>query len=491
MRYLGAAFLSLLLAAVVLAQDAWDDATLDPAKLKAALAAARERQAGVAEPATEEDKAWREESAERITLLEQLLRTLEERAALLSPAEIERRKQEAAAALEKLRGETAPSPEVRTPEELAPFEQRFREAEAANTQAREAAADLADRRKQAETELAATVAREAKAKRRLEAAREEGTAPLAQYRQANRALEVRLVQERAAFLRAALERWVVRAPMQQLELDLARIRFERAQEALGIGRDRVAKALGEQAADEKRQAEADAKRAELEQDPLRRFRKRIEAEVDRLKADAKRARARAVSVAQREATEAAAVARLDDELTRLQERLEGVSGSSQRSARLLQGILQRTQRRRQALEQRTLPALEREVAACLGALAEVQDRRWEFTDQLEDVPEWQSLAAELPAERTDEARRVYAEVVDGALLGALREHQAALDELYAKLRGLESRHREQLVRIERISGFVLSRIYWVRSDPALGPSLFSQLVDDLERFGDLYLDRAL
>jgi potassium efflux system protein len=476
MRYLGAL---LLLAAVLFAQEPWDDTTLDPDRLKAALAAARERQAGAAA----EEKAA---VGERIALLEQLLQTLDESAALPSPDEIERRKREATAALETLRAETAPPPEVRKPEELAPYEQRFREAEAAQRQAREAVAELAARRKRAEAELAEAVAREAKAKQRLEAAK--GGAP---YPLANRALEVRFVQERAGFLRAALARWVARASMQELELEVAQLRFERAQEALGLARDQVAKALGEQAVAEKKQAEADARKAEGERDPLLRFRKRIEAEVDRLSADSKRARARAVGLAQQEATEGAAVARLDDELARLKERLDGRRGTSERSARILQGALQRTWRRRQALERRTLPQLEQEITSCLGELAEVQDRRWEFADRLEEVPEWQRLMEELPPERADEARRVYAEVVDGALVEALREHQTALDEVYGKLRGLETRYREQLARIERISGFVLSRIYWVRSDPPLGPSSLSRLLDDFRRLGALYGEASL
>jgi potassium efflux system protein len=485
MRNVGAL---LLFAAVLLAQDPWDDATLDPARLKAAVAEARERQAGLPEAAAAEDKAA---VAERIALLEQLLQTLDERTALLAPAEIERRKQEATAALETLRTTTPPPPEVRTTEELAPFEQRFREAEAAQTQARESAADLANRRKQAEAELAESIAREAKAKRRLEVAREEGTSPLALYRLASRGLEVRLVQERAAFLRTALDRWAARAPMQQLEIDVARLRFDRAQRALGLARDQVSKALGEQAVAEKKRAEADAARAERERDPLLRFRKRIEAEVDRLRADSKRARARAVSIAQQDAMEGAAVVRLDDELTRLRERLEGRGGASQRSARILQGTLQRTLRRRRALEERTLPGLEREITTCLGELAEVQDRRWEFADRLEESPEWQKLAAAIAPERLDEARRVYAEVVDGALAEALRERQAALDEVYGKLRGLEARYREQLARIERISGYVLSRIYWIRSDPPLGPSFLTQLFGDLRRIAAVYRDAAL
>jgi potassium efflux system protein len=481
MRNVGAL---LLFAAVLLAQDPWDDATLDPARLAAALAKAREREA----TAAAEDKAA---ITERIDLLEQLVNNIEERERLTGPDEIERRKREAAAALEQLRGESPPAPDVRTREDLAPFEQRFREAEAAQTRTRDALAELAARRTGAEGELAEAAAREAKAKRRLEAAKGEATAPLALYRRANRQLELRLVQERTAFLREALDRWVAVAPMLQLESDVARLRFERAQQALGLARDQVSRALGEQAVAEKKQAVADAARAERERDPLLRFRKRVEAEVDRLRADSKRARARAVSIAQQEATEGAAVVRLDDELNRLRERLEGRGGASQRSARILQGTLQRTLRRRRVLEGRTLPGLEQEIATCLGELAEVQDRRWEFADRLEESPEWQQLAAAIAPERADEARRVYAEVVDGALVEALREHQAALDEVYGKLRALEARYREQLARIERISGYVLSRIYWIRSDPPLGPSFLTQLFGDLQRIAAVYRDAAL
>ena len=191
-------FWILLLAPFVRAQEApWDVDPLDGAALQQSRADAQKR---LAESPADGAKDLRAALEERITLLDQLLRTLEEAASLLSPAEVQKRKQDAEAAFERLKVEETPPVAAGTTAELAPYEQAFREVEAEHKTRKDALEQLTARRKSAEEELGQFPAREAEVKKALEAARATDPEPLSVYRAANRRLEVRLLQERGKFL---------------------------------------------------------------------------------------------------------------------------------------------------------------------------------------------------------------------------------------------------------------------------------------------------
>jgi len=482
----------LILAGLALAQELpWDAEQLDPEALRQALADARTRLGQLGEPATDELKLAREAASMRVQMLEQLLQTLEERGGLMGVDEIDRRKTAATAALAEVKGKKPDPVAARVPADLAPLEQAFREAEAEHSAKKGAFEQLVARRKAGDEELRLLPEREADVKRRLERARENGTTPLAVYQIANRRLELRLLQERGQFLREALDRWALRIPMQQAELSVAEARMQSAQERLAAARDSVARVLKDQAETDKARAESAAKRAENETDPIARFRRRVQAEIGTHRAETKQEQAALADLDQRLDAEKAAGARLAEELRRLEERLDAREGIQERTARLLQKTLARTDRRRATLRRRALPKLDSKMAEYLGKLGDVQDRRWELDEPVEDLEDWQTLRAEVDHARTDEARKALADALYGeeGLETALRERQAVLEEVYARLGQIETLYGDQLRSLDKISGFVTVRIFWVRSDPPISWAAFGELGGELARLAALFEER--
>jgi potassium efflux system protein len=77
------------------------------------------------------------------------------------------------------------------------------------------------------------------------------------------------------------------------------------------------------------------------------------------------------------------------------------------------------------------------------------------------------------------------------LATALRERQASLEEVYARLGRLEKLYGEQLRALERMSSFVVARIYWVRSDPPISSKSFEEAAQELKRLTSMYSRREV
>ena len=103
----------------------------EPEEDRAALDEARQRLDTLGEPATDEDREWKEALSDRIRLLEELLRTRATQAALPARELVEERGTAAEAELEALRASEPPeSISLATADELAAYEQASLVAEA-------------------------------------------------------------------------------------------------------------------------------------------------------------------------------------------------------------------------------------------------------------------------------------------------------------------------------------------------------------------------
>ncbi|HEX5137743.1 MAG TPA: mechanosensitive ion channel domain-containing protein [Planctomycetota bacterium] len=458
----------LLLAALVAAQD-------DPfaGRESEALADARQRLAAL----TDADAEWRAPVRRRIELLEELQRNDADRKALPSPEQVEKERAEAQRGIDELSREPVPTEiGLASPEAAARYDAALAEARKARDARQKDVETLAGRRAGAEAERRELSARERDARTGLgELAKSEDE--LSRYRADNARLELRVVRERNAFLDDAAPIRAARAPVLDLQLELARLRCDVAEKEQKLAAAEAAR-LREAEADRIREAaEAEARQAELTVNPIERFRLERSAETARVRAGNEALQGRAgriqASIAERKELMLLADQRRKELESRLARGDEG-------TAALLRGVLERTRRLRQILRTALEDAYARSEAV-QKELVQVLDRLWELELPDDDNPVLEQLLASVGPSRQDEAKRVFRESVQGTggVVSALRAERTTLEHLENLLGEYTTLLLEHEARIEEVRLFVGDRILWVRSEPRVDGDLLAEAVREL------------
>lgn len=480
-----------LVAPVAWAEDPWDAEQPDPAAVAQALEQARTALANLGEPTTDTARIGKEALARRVTLLTELAAIVAPATGepALPPAQLTLQVEARRAELDSLlrRPVDLSQVEARTTTELAALEETFKSAQATFLAKQQALTETRERRARLERELKRTLPERAAA---AQAESAQALPPEATPHEAlvrgNTRLVSRIVQLRTARAAAELERATAEIPLLEAELDLARLRQERAQVRYLHGATLVRAELLATASRERRDAEQAGEAAERDSDPVRRLRRRMRAERDLVRADTKKDAAREADLETRKraAEEARDAAQREQE--RLSERLDG--GTQDGLAAQLLEIRARVRRQLTGLKERRIPDVDREIADVQVVRTKVLERLWQLDlpdDENAELIAFLERVRGVDPSREAEARIVFGLTVRGqdGLIAALR---ARLEALNGNIQRLESLRRAMLDRADALrdlSSFVLGRLVWVRSDPVLAPAVVGEALGEVARVG--------
>jgi len=414
-----------------------------------------------------EDKPWRDAVERRIGFLEELVATRADKEKLPTADAVESRRRAVDAALETERKTEVAPVHLTQADQITEYERAVQEAQARRDEKQRELDQIRKRQKDAEEEQRRLPARQADATKRLEELTKDDD--LTQYRAATAKIELALVAERQAFLKDAMARWAQLVPVLQLEHDLEKLRYDRAQKRYTQAADEASRLRAAEAERAKQQAEQEKQAAERERDPVERFRRTMTAEATRTRSEttALKNDLQEVSQAITQAQEATANVRKERERLGSRLRLQGEG-----NADLLRRTLNRTRRSRQILEESTLPRHQRAVSRIQTDLVRSLDRLWELQMPADENPVLRDFVDTLPEGRRAEGSDAYAAAVEGpdGVVPALREKVQLLetiDSRYGELAGYYSGYETELDELEQ---FILESIYWIRSDVPLEPS---------------------
>jgi len=458
--------LILLLAALARAQDdPFSDAAID-----AGLADAQERLGKLTD--ADESKRWRGPLETRVSLIGELKATRAEQQALPSLKDIEARRVAAQRAIDELRDQPARTEvPLASADGVAAYDRTLADARAQRDAKRNEVEARTARQTEADAERKAIPAHATDAKRRLDEF-EKKDDDLSRYRARNARMQLRIVQERTAFLDQAAPVWAALAPVLDLELDLARLRYDIAEKEQKLAVAEAAKLREEEARKIREKAEAEARAAERARDPLERFRLERSAETATLRSEdaALKSRIDEIDAANKERQELTTA--VEQERVTLEKRL---ARGDEGTADLLRSVLDRARRARVLLRSK-LSQVDGQAGENQRALASVLDRLYALELPPQDNEELKTLLAAVPPDRQDEARRVFSDAVQGSggLVAALRAKRTTLERIEQNLSVLTASLLEQEASVEQLLVFVQDRILWVRSEPRIDASLISK-----------------
>jgi len=452
-------------------RTAWQEQLQEATKQAAALAGAT----------TEDQVALRKGWEQRRDLLRDLLRADDALRLIGDPSTLRQRAARRGKEREELEA-SAPAPvgPVSSAGDLAPYEERRKAAEAALSAAKAALESVQRLGGAAEPERTPLPVRRKAIEEELDRLRGVDD-PAAQLRRGTLGIEQALLDLRERLEGIGSDRLPEAVALAQADLDLAQIRFNRADDAfkaaqakLKEAQSREAERLRGEAADLERQAQA-------ESDPVQRYRLRTRAESRRATAGRLDAEARLAELSQRRTVGAGSLERVQNDRNRLAARVKLTEGVSDHVASLLITTIVRTMKVRRALETQVLPRILAELETNRDALMAVQDRLWDLEAPDDENPVLQTLLEEAGAQRADEARRAFREETGGGdgLIQAVRAETASLGSVDTELNALEEQTRDRIKANEQLYGFAQSAVYWVRSAEPISLSVLASAAGEL------------
>ena len=426
-----------------------------------ALAGAKKKLEGFAAAETELEKRFKAAVEYRIKLLEEYRATREQRAELAGVADLKGRAKAAKEALERESGRPPPTaPPLKDEEDAAAVETASKQAEEARNAAQGELDRVRSRLADADKEQLGLPKREAEAKRR--ASELKGTDEYTQYRQKTAGIELQVVRDRASLLDERVKRFRALIPVLTLERDLAKARLERAAkvrelvtEALRVRRQKKADRLKAEAADQKLKAE--------QTEGIARFEAELQTERTQTRATEQTLKNRLDGLQQglQATTDRIKVLQLERQRIdkRLALRAKGV-------AEILRQTLTRVREMERRVTRVERPRLEQGLADNQRALVGVLDRLWELQTPIAENRILEDLIAGLPESQHDHARQSFKQAIrdpDG-IITALRAKQRLLERIEARYSERLVTHEQLEKQVESLLTFILSRIYWLRSD---------------------------
>ena len=485
------AVLALLVVALpAWADEPWTEEELDPKALTEARDETKEQLAALAGK-EDADAALKGALEARVKLLDQLLGTLETEAALPSADDLAQRRKVAEEKKSELQCAPPPAPPTTAPseDEVKGWEKQAQAAKESFAAADAAFKALDEKKKALEVELKDTLpARLAAVTQALTAKADEAAGEAATTARENLRLEQRTLQVRMKFAGEALTRWTAELATIGTERDVHQLARDEVQSRFELGSQMLAKALEEQAEAERKAAEEAEKQAALERDPVMRFKKRIAAQREKALAELKLDRSLVSDIDGRLATQEKALQRIQREREQLARRFEVRGGVSDGHADRLLAVLRRTARSREVLKETRLPAFYAALERFQNRRAAIQDRIWDLEMPQEENEVWQELVASLENGETAESPRVrqtFNEALSGSegLVPVLKDRLLALEDADERLAKLEGDYTASLAALDELNEFILTRIYWVRSDPPLS---LGMIQDGAEEAGSFF-----
>jgi len=462
--------LFLLLAGLARAQSP----AVDAEKL---LADAQKKLKELSDAKTDEEKRFKEAVEYRIKLLDEYRETRKQRAALVGSADLEQRSKAAKDALDRESKRSPPkAPALEREEDVAPFETAFKKAETARDAAQSELARVQSRLADARKEQLGLPKREAEAKRRESELK--GGDEYTQYRHKTAGFELAVVRDRAAFLDQRVKRFRDLIPVLTLEHDLAKVRYERAAKVRELATEAVRMLRKKKADKLKAEAEEQKRKAEQAKDPLVRFLAGLKTERTQTKGEEQTLQNRLDELQRELQTTIDRTRMLQLERERIDKRLalraKGV-------AEILRQTLSRVRQMERLVTQVERPRLEQGIVDNQRELVGVLDRLWALQTPLSDNQVLAGLLAKLPESRHKQARQSFQQAIrdpDGVIT-ALRAKQRLLERIEARYGEQQVTHTELENEVESLLTFILSRIYWLRSDEPIGPTLFRQAWEEV------------
>jgi len=440
---------------------------------------------------SEKDENKRQAAAieQRIRLLEEMIGTREQEAALPDAVGLEKEKEEVENDIRKAR--ELPEPRrviLKSPAELSTYEERQRNALRVRDEAIGTIALLGERRAKATEEQKTLPSREAEAKRRLDSLT--GEDDLSKYQAATARLESAVVSARRHLLEQGGKLYTIVIPIRQQQLDLADTLLKHEEKVLALAREAAGTLRKAKAEEDREKARAAEEAAKREADPIVRFAglKKAEAATVRSRTLAGAGKADQVRADIRRRKEM--IDRLRLEQKYIEKRLEfqdpGVSD-------LLRHSQERAEKALQNLRRNVTPKIAEASARTQKALIDVLDRIWKLQLPADENPAFLELREGLPESRWSEAEKTFREVMDGAegLLAALRDERTALE-------GLEALHGERAALVveakdefRRFMEFARANLVFSRSDAPLSGSTFVLALEEIPKIVGIYSDPEL
>ena len=473
------------------AGDPWDEKDLDLPTLQASLEAVKQEIQTLGQ-GTDDERQRKELLVTRSERLQELITAVGDQAALLDLQDLEQRKAAAETALADLKRDDGTREPVvaRSKEDLTAYDTAHKEAVDAHVTADRVFGEREKERRALEAELRDSLpGLSTRARQLVEALSGKTATALDQLRLGNARLAQRAVEARRAYVTAAIPQLGPLIEVLVLERDLAALRRDRT-------KARLAEASGQVAAElERLREEAEARVAQREQDrqqerdPIKRFEMDIEVQIEEAAAAEARSREREVALDQEIQEERDATERLKKEAELFRQRLEVQSGRTERIGERLQMTMRQLKRGKALIRSRRLPQVQRQLEQTLTERAEVQDRIWQLEVPLVDDP---PLAGKLleSLEVKDEAtvaraREAYLSASE-RLKEALRRQERTLGDLEVRLADLMRLRLKRLEVLDAQQAYLLSQVYWVRTDPPLSLDTLSGAAHEFKRFWTFY-----